>query len=638
MPTARKKKKNIKKSKNSFEAESDVSSLPLRKSSNSSEPITNRYRLPESDRLSKMGFRYHPFWKTAEEGELSLMEETYSEPPDYSTLILNKNQSAVLLASYGGGKTAGRLRLTALLKQDEDRAIKDLKKGVLPSFLPLVVQYTNFEGIRTFPEIKDHTPQLLACIAKSVYSFICEHYEIFLNLHISDREFWWAFLGTYNRGISILYDDLVQNLMSDYKREESRSSPIIKDTNLADVLSLLIKQLHKMNITSLFILVDNIDAYSPNPLILDGLMVPILNYLDIFSLSGVFWKFFLPDKLYDVVSNSQGFKTGRLGEKILRIEWEHDQDRLIKLLSARLSWASDGEIVNITHHCSQELITDLGKNTSIDKELVKMALRHTRLGPPRALLTLVDKLYRSGDQFQITISNWLNFNAEVQDELYKDSYVKDTYRSMIVGIVDDKRKAIGTAFITRSSGKVFIVTCAHVIKTLNNKGENDVVDLIHMDTNIYFQGRVVWCRPSEIKDDVDWNSFEDIGVIEPLTNLDIGSILLLEDTYNIGKYEGISDCWCFGYLKGTGSRGSYIERISCEKREGGDFVRLSQAAEDVQIDLGVSGAPLYSSHSSRIIGIIQSTSGDESGTAYLIPSYVIQSVFESLKNTTKKEE
>lgn len=580
------------------------------------------------NRLKGMGFQEDdPFWRTAEK-KPNLVDETYSEPPEYDKIIMNKNESAALLAPLGGGKTAGRLRLTASLKNDQEKAVRDLRRGESPSFLPLIAHYTDFEGIGKLPSIDDHRPLLLGTIAGSIYEFISAFHELFLNLTIQDREFWWAFLETHRRGTFIFYD-LPVSLSEDFKRNSSRSSPIPDGTSLYDTLDVVVKRLHRLHITSLFILIDDVDSYTYNSeqILLDGFLGPLLNNLKLFSLPDVIWKFFLPDNLYETVRNSYSFKSGRLGSDILRIKW--DENKLSKFLSDRLSWASDGKIEKITQHCNQDLITKLG-SLDIDARLVEMALRHTRLGPPRALLELVDILYHCGDQIQITILNWDNFIFQVQDDLYKDTFVESVYRSMIVSVVDEKDGAIvGSGFITRFRERTFIITCAHVIKVLN-KHENDTLKLGRMIiANEDFLGRVLWYHPPEEKNAENWSAFEDVCVIESLSDLKLKEMLPLATVFEKEKYEGDSGCFCFGYPVGMGPRGSWFRDISCKKSDGADFILLAQA-KGTQIDHGVSGAPLYSPHSSRIIGIIQSISEGDSGIAYLIPSYIIQKVLEIL--------
>lgn len=586
-------------------------------------------------RLRDIGFSYDPFaWPHAEKMHLDVLEETYTAHPKFDNTIMNLSQSSVLLAQSGGGKTAGRLRLTSfLLKQQEHEAAKHLAKKLDVPTIPLVVQYDDFEGIMgKLPDIsiEHHIPLLLPKIADSIFEFIISHQELYTDLTIQDQNFWWTFIDNYKLGESLDYSIKNEQLLNDWKRNTGNPSPIIENTGLAEILKILIGKLKSLMVDSLFILVDGVDAQLQEKNIIEPIPSPLLNHLGLFSVNGVIWKFFLPLDLYETVRKSNIYQ--RSGLEVVTIEW--DKKSIVQFLSNRLLWASEGKISNVTLQCSQELITKLSKvdidavaKDDVDTTLAEMSLRHTRFGPPRALLQITDKLYLQGNQPQISIDDWDKFTLEIQDELYKGSYVRDIYESIIIGILDDDTgKAMGTAFITRHGNRNFIVTCAHVIKELN-KHENDNIRLSRMESSTEFQGKIIWYRPSEIKSDHDWSALEDVCVIEASTDLSATEQLPLK-AIDKDKYISLSNCWCFGYLIGTGSRGASFEKISCkETLQGADFVELEQTGKD-RIGTGVSGAPLYSPDVPGIIGIIQSIRGSD--IAYLIPSYVIHNILETI--------
>lgn len=57
-----------------------------------------------------------------------------------------------------------------------------------------------------------------------------------------------------------------------------------------------------LNLTVLFILIDGVDAQTDELVDLEALTLPLLNQSDLFF-SGIIWKFFLPEKLDDIIRN-----------------------------------------------------------------------------------------------------------------------------------------------------------------------------------------------------------------------------------------------------------------------------------------------------------------------------------------------
>ena len=574
-----------------------------------------------SPRLEGMGFQYDPFWDRAEDVEPDVIEQTYSPSDHYNDTIMNLVQSAALLAPSGGGKTAGRLSLTAFLMREQKKALKTLLKGGKPLFLPLFASYANFGNlINQIPTIDDHKPLLLDCIASSVYEFIRSNIDLFMKLSIQVRNFWWAFLEKYRIGESLISDLEKEGgvLLIDCQREYPRPSSIDQEIRLPGILQIVVNRLHELHITALFILVDGVDAQTRELFKLETLTIPLLDQSDLFF-SGIIWKFFLPEKLDDMVRNRISYQSGKL--KLLLIEW--DEASLKNFLEVRLRWAWAGEknlIGNIAGNCDQGVIAKLG---DIDAKLAQMAIRHRYFGPPRAILNLARQLYESGSGPQITVRDWDYFFARAQKELD----VKDTYDSMIVSIKNDLGKVFGTGFLTRYADKVYIITCSHVIWEIDNQNQKGItLGLGRMDSRFKdFSGKIIWYDSPNTKNPVDLSALNDVCVIEPLSGLQVDDILDLAGSQD--RYEGLVDCWCFGYLGSMGSRGEWFENITSERRVGADFIRLSQLSK-VKIGKGVSGAPLYSPQSAKIIGIIQAIYGKD--TAYLIPGFVIHSILEKL--------
>jgi hypothetical protein len=579
-----------------------------------------------SPRLQAMGFQYDPFWDRAEDVDPDVIDKTYSPSEDYADTVLDIDHSATLLAPAGGGKTAGRLRLTAYLMAEQKKALKMLMKGERPSFLPLFVSYNNFGNlIHQIPTINDHLPLLLDCIASSIYEFIYTNVDLFMNLDIEVRDFWWSFLETYRIEGSLISDLEKQGgiLLTDCKRKRSHSSSFRSELDLTGILRTVVSRLRDMSITTLFVLVDDIDAQSSELAELDALILPLLNKTLFFP--GIIWKFFLPEKLYGTVHHSISFASGLL--KLLPIQW--DEASLKKFLELRLSWAWKGNnnvIGSIAGNCDLAVIAKIG---DIDAKLARLALRHQYYGPPRAILNLARQLYECGNGLQITIRDWDYFFRRAQKELD----VKDNYDSMIVSIKGESGKIFGTGFLTRYLDQIFIITCSHVIWELE-KQEGDTLELGRIDSRYDdFRGKILWCTPQKIKDPVNLSALEDVCIIEPVSDLEVDDVLELAGLQD--RYEGLSTCSCFGFLGIKGPKGEWFENINSERRVGADFIRLSQTGP-IKIGRGVSGAPLYSVQSAKIIGIIQSISGKD--VAYLIPGYVIHRVLEKMNSSSQAGE
>ncbi len=572
-----------------------------------------------SPRLENMGFIFNPFsWRNAELMRPDVLEETYTPHPGFNETIMNFGRSSVLLAPFGGGKTAGRLRLTVELIKKRKEALKNSMKDNEIKSIPLIVDYTNFESIvNQLPAItlENHKLPLLGRIAEAFYQFISSYDDLFLNLPARSRDFWWAFLEEYRLGITSSLDLPDGLLLNDRNRTQTHQSPFVEGTAFSEIIKILIEKLHELSISPIFILVDGIDAQVQDPISLEALPLPLLNHLGLISIDGLVWKFFFPNSLNDFVRQSSSYRSGRLD--ILSIKW--DKNSLNKFLHERLLWASGGGISDVAQNCDQDLLMKLG---DVDAKLIEMALHHTRLGPPRALLDLANILYHCGDRTQITVRDWEYFNSQVQQDLN----IEEIYRSMIVGIKGKKGKIAGTGFMTLFNDQVHIITCAHVVHGIGIT-EGGEVELARMDSGIGdFKGKVVWCRPPIDIGATEWSAYDDLCIILPQEKeLIVNPTLQIADSQD--EYEDLLGCWCFGYLASKSTKGEFFKDINSEKRVGDDFVRLSQRSA-ISIDKGVSGAPLYSPSTRKIIGIIQAVAGKE--VAYLIPGYVIHRVLEKL--------
>lgn len=404
-----------------------------------------------SQRLVELGFEHDPFaYLEAEKipsGEI--LEETFVAHPNFDRHIMNLSRSAVLLAPRGGGKTAGRLRLEAVLNKQQQSAMDGSPLVESPPSLPLVVNYTNFEKVAgQLPNVTllGHTGPLLAASAEAVYSFIGTHPGRFVTLGDDRRDWWWAFLSTYLVGEPLEFRISESDLLADWRRTTLRPPPFSSTSGLITMLNIFRERLAALGPNSLFFLVDGIDGYMetqplPN---LEALAAPLLNTSSLLSLPGTVWKFFLPDNLARLVYESAGYKTGRL--EVMSIQW--DRESLKAFLRLRLEWSSNGDIQDIAQLCSQEL---LGKirvefDGSVDEKLAEMAFRHRRFGPPRALLGLGNALLQvvlSKQKLAITLDDWNKFEALARLDLnIKEVLPMDPFmNSRLQDLADNIRKA-----------------------------------------------------------------------------------------------------------------------------------------------------------------------------------------------------
>ncbi len=334
-----------------------------------------------SSRLQKLGFIRDPFdYSEAEKmpDDMVLWEKLFVEHPGFNE-VRNINQSAILLAERGGGKTAHRLYFANMLADQ------------YPNWL--VVNYIGFTLLADkLPNIRtsDHFPTLIGCIAKSLLAHIQKnnHKDRFLEQSLPKRKWFWAFLNTYLVE-RVQYELQDIDLQADFEQLEgaSLSSPFQQNIPLNTALTTITRHLNSLNITRLFILMDGVDGLNEfNDLTaMTALVNPLLNGLSLLSISDIVWKFFLPTSLEQIVIGSSGYKTGRL----YRVQIQWDNESLTRLLNGRLKWASRGLYQRVEDLCSQELSAQI----KVAEELTKMASRHKHLGPPRALLNLSRYLF-----------------------------------------------------------------------------------------------------------------------------------------------------------------------------------------------------------------------------------------------------
>jgi hypothetical protein len=343
------------------------------------------------DQLAGFGFHRDPFaFPDAERIDLETLEETFVPHPGFNEHVMGSERSAVLLASSGAGKTAGRRKLEMTLKEHRRRILSGQQIG--NSYVSLAASYNDFERlVIRLPNIDlpDHIAPLLATIATAVYGFIKEQLDHIMTTSQQEREWWCRFLRKHLEGEDITDWMLSSPLASAWQQTHGRGAPFGQNSTLASILNGLQPHLTGIGIDTMYVLVDGVDGYIQTQSLanLEILVRPLLNTLLLFSHSYIVWKFFLPSELTDLVQTSLGYQKGRL--EVVSIQW--NAPSLIQLLRQRIEWASNSRIHDIARLCDQQLLNTV----NVELELVHMALRHTRLGPPRALLDLGSQLLRS---------------------------------------------------------------------------------------------------------------------------------------------------------------------------------------------------------------------------------------------------
>jgi hypothetical protein len=363
-----------------------------------------RYESPGSW-LEVHGFQDNPFaFPGADQTPSEIRQELFVGPPGFDQHIKDLHGSAVLLASPGGGKTAGRLWLTAYLDERRQRKLSGQPTQDGAPYAPLVVTYDDFTQIEPLRRLSDHEQPLLTAIAKSIRHFVTECPDQFLTQPERVRDWWWSFLVNHTGGAYI--DHLLEDkLQRDLWRNSDRRPPFQPGSSLVQILEVIQAQCNQLHLDRLFILVDGVDSTHAKP---EELTAPLLNNA-LLSLSRVVWKFFLPDALERMVQQSQGCQSGRL--RLVHIKWNHES--LSELLRRRLEWAS-GRITDMAQLCTGDLV-----HGGVDAELIEMARCHKHIGAPRALLEIGDDLrrfmdtlfYNHGTQ-QLSLADWEQFKAQ----------------------------------------------------------------------------------------------------------------------------------------------------------------------------------------------------------------------------------
>lgn len=359
--------------------------------------------------------------REAEKMSEDMLQAVFVEHPNYRDIILDYDHSSVLLAAPGSGKTAHRIIFTRTLQSDSDNAENRPNN-------PLVVNYTDFSGIdRQAPSVSihNHTKHLLAAIASAIFkSYIIKRPTHFLSLHNEERRWWWCFLKARLNLAIELTDPTLTVLVADLWHTRGLAS----FPDLASPLQKLriaIDRIVALGFDKIYVVVDGADSYqgAHSKDCLDALFRELFDTTSLYSLPNVVWKFFLPDSLAPLLEESSGFKTGRL--KRLCISW--DPEHLVKLLTFRLAWASNGRVDDVSRLLDEEANVvkfDLGT------ELASLALKQQKLGIVQAVVLMAKELLASLPKDQdspaplISLDNWKEFLAHILKSPWFESKVQ----------------------------------------------------------------------------------------------------------------------------------------------------------------------------------------------------------------------
>jgi len=397
--------------------------------------------------LKPLGFHPDSFLHlNADEMPWEMLQQTFVEHPQYKEYVLDSDNSAVLLAPSGGGKTANR-RLLELTLRRHQRNVNQ-HGSQLPK-VPFVITYNNFETLASLTQpigLQDHYKPLVKVIVDEFLNFINSYPTQFMQIDQRERDWWWGLLEL-DRGQSVYHSLKADSLIGDWQRNGQKIPPFSSDNPLIDTLNKIQYRLANIGFNKLYILVDGIDGVVEPTSIsnMEALVKPLLNTDELFSRSGRIWKFFLPDSLLTILQRSRAYSSKRL--RVLQIQWlekdkKHQVKTLVEFLKLRLGWESNRQEQHIQPLCENDLETELKlQDNTIEESLALLALRHKEQGPPRALLTLVEKLLRISirqGKSTITLQDWKNFVALIEQDLKDARFV----RSMLFSINSSQRKQL----------------------------------------------------------------------------------------------------------------------------------------------------------------------------------------------------
>ncbi|MCZ7669749.1 MAG: hypothetical protein M5U34_22520 [Chloroflexi bacterium] len=345
------------------------------------------------DTLNRLGFDKNkdPFqYQFGEKTTEEILEKTWVTFPD-AEKILDLEQSSVLLAPPGSGKTTWRRYIEKIIAQSSHAQY-------------LVVIYNRFQILSNSRiSLKDHQDPLCRQIAQVVLDYLLDKQNNAGTVQLQTYwSFWYAFLNYYLPKYNklaleklLLPNNTPSNLLPQWDNDIDDLQKILLDE--------LLPALSDLGIDRLYLLLDDFDGLleTKDPKTLSALIEPLINTNLLLSSDKLIWKF-LSQILLNPLSDNQPVTKRDVWRNI---QWNGMNFSLGQLLELRLAYASGGKINDINQLFSNDVLKDFDPH----REVCKLALQAQDLGSPRHLLRSSRQLLESVSGFVITNENWNDF-------------------------------------------------------------------------------------------------------------------------------------------------------------------------------------------------------------------------------------
>ncbi|WP_161634917.1 S1 family peptidase [Leptolyngbya sp. Heron Island J] len=275
--------------------------------------------------------------------------------------------------------------------------------------------------------------------------------------------------------------------------------------------------------------------------------------------------------------------------------------------------------------------------------------RQTETMDTRSILeTLLEDDEDSQSLLQTLNSDWIRL-VDYAFVSYSDATTEDNTRPQMKTI-QNQCKAItvalgnkigevsGTGFWVTLEQKLYVVTCAHVLKQLQCS-ERDLVKARTFGPNVQdLDLEVLWYRVPEDCSDRDWSSRQDIAILRPVSTtvpqisvLDLKNLLpLSHESMSLNGYRQATTLYSFGYPAPKRLKGESFASLVFDEQVGNGFIKLLNLGP-TKVEGGVSGAPLCHVEGRQLVGMIHARLGTD--VVYCIPATTILGVLADLQLT-----
>lgn len=356
----------------------------------------------------------------AEDIPINVLEGTFVEPPDWLDHIADLKESSIVIAGPGYGKTSIRKKLKQYAYEDTRDFVQaymrnnkiEMRMSKKPTFF---LEYDQFD----FPELvaqpitvksSHHIRPFLRSIARSLYEFIISYPQYFLGYRSSIRQWSWAFISTYIDGNTL--DTRLRGddnaLKVDADKLGPFRNPIQQEATLVGVCTSVKDELSKLQFSNVIVLVDGIKSALDMTTDISEFDI-VRPLLGVPKVSRFFvWKVFLDLAEKAELNSVSNFR-------LSTIRW--NEDLLQELLSLHLERASKTDESSLDQVIDKNLREQMNRHsTTVEKELVRMALQSKQTGPPRALMMygrlLLKTWEKSGNEF-IDPAIWADFLQKI---------------------------------------------------------------------------------------------------------------------------------------------------------------------------------------------------------------------------------